>query len=757
MSPALVVFSSCQTSYPFHERHVYVREPVKIGRTVGRSRPAQNNATFHCKVLSRNHALLWFDHKSSKQAAEPSGGGEPPPSQIFTDDIIQFGVDVTESNHNVTHGCVVSLIRLILPDNVEACHRSDGSPAPSPLPVERNQSEDRVPELVDLQKDTHTYETTAKEALRRVLQEKVHLGQTLRQVELNISSTEDTCSHLQHLRECAEWELTELSNKYNTALAEKQQEEQKEREELQLLIHNIEEQQQVLQTNRRTKLHLPSLQESQLDAAGCLVSGTLGLGKDHANHSTVSRMEEKKNETVNNVTLHTEDSGSGELRCSEAEPDARLSAQLHEAQDAAASSQRRCVELQAQVQKLQEEVKMLCAERECIVSSAQEEVLLLRGTMEASASEWENERASLQEDLGVVTAELDRWRRSAAEYKQETASLKARLQELIQQSAQTAQLQGELQKNCTVLQTDCAALRSEKTTLQEIMQHLEKELYSSRDQSALLGRSVSVLERTQGELESRLAEQQELHRQDCVRLKAQIDQATHRIKGLQREYEETQVELVQVKRRCSEVEQEKLSLSEELQQCKDKLRQLQERASRYEDTQVELVQVKRRCSEVEQEKLSLSEELQQCKDKLRQLQERASRYEETQVELVQVKRRCSEVEQEKLSLSEELQQCKDKLRQLQERASRYEDTQVELVQVKRRCSEVEQEKLSLSEELQQCKDKLRQLQERASRLPVVDAEWVAFLGLCCCCDGCRGPAVHHPARELLLIPQSPVP
>ncbi|KAJ8333351.1 hypothetical protein SKAU_G00422470 [Synaphobranchus kaupii] len=276
--------------------------------------------------------------------------------------------------------------------------------------------------------------------------------------------------------------------------------------------------------------------------------------------------------------------------------------------------------------------------------------------------------------------------------------------------------EGELQKNCTVLQTDCAALRSEKTTLQEIMQHLEKELYSSRDQSALLGRSVSVLERTQGELESRLAEQQELHRQDCVRLKAQIDQATHRIKGLQREYEDTQVELVQVKRRCSEVEQEKLSLSEELQQCKDKLRQLQERASRYEDTQVELVQVKRRCSEVEQEKLSLSEELQQCKDKLRQLQERASRYEDTQVELVQVKRRCSEVEQEKLSLSEELQQCKDKLRQLQERASRYEDTQVELVQEKRRCSEVEQEKLSLSEELQQCKDKLRQLQERASRL-----------------------------------------
>lgn len=45
---------------------MYLDEPVKIGRSVARCRPAQNNATFDCKVLSRNHALVWFDQKTGK-------------------------------------------------------------------------------------------------------------------------------------------------------------------------------------------------------------------------------------------------------------------------------------------------------------------------------------------------------------------------------------------------------------------------------------------------------------------------------------------------------------------------------------------------------------------------------------------------------------------------------------------------------------------------------------------------------------------
>ncbi|KAJ8372022.1 hypothetical protein AAFF_G00295340 [Aldrovandia affinis] len=442
--------------------------------------------------------------------------------------------------------------------------------------------------------------------------------------------------------------------------------------------------------------HLPS--EVQSAAAEWVESDTLRSGTDHTTkHTAGSRMDEQEQSEPMKPALLTEELGHGGVMLSGegGQSVQRLSVRLREAEDQAVISQRRNAELQdvleqkrresqlhalesanqiqalqAQVHKLQAEVKVLRAERESVVSSSKEEVQLLRRAMEASTSAWERESAALQESVGSATAELDRWRHSAAECEQETVSLRARLQELTQRSAQAAQLQGDMQKKCAALQLECTALRADKKTLQDNMQRLEKELHSSQDQGSLLGRSVSALQRTQGELESRLAEQQDQHQQNSTRLKAQLDLAAKRTKGLQKEYEDTQVELVQVKERCCEVEQEKLSLSEELQQCRVSLRHLEERASRYEDTQVELVQVKERCCEVEQEKLSLSEELQQCRVSLRHLEERASRYEDTQVELVQVKERCCEVEQEKLSLSEELQQCRVSLRHLEERASR---------------------------------------------------------------------------------------
>lgn len=36
-------------------------KPVKIGRAIARTKVSENNAIFDCKVLSRNHAELWYD------------------------------------------------------------------------------------------------------------------------------------------------------------------------------------------------------------------------------------------------------------------------------------------------------------------------------------------------------------------------------------------------------------------------------------------------------------------------------------------------------------------------------------------------------------------------------------------------------------------------------------------------------------------------------------------------------------------------
>ena len=46
----------------FEERKIYLDKPCKVGRSVAKLRPEANNAIFDCKVLSRNHALLWEEN-----------------------------------------------------------------------------------------------------------------------------------------------------------------------------------------------------------------------------------------------------------------------------------------------------------------------------------------------------------------------------------------------------------------------------------------------------------------------------------------------------------------------------------------------------------------------------------------------------------------------------------------------------------------------------------------------------------------------
>ncbi|KAL7289219.1 hypothetical protein TKK_0017158 [Trichogramma kaykai] len=120
-------------SYPFHERTLSLEHPVKIGRSVARVKAANDNAIFDCKVLSRNHALLWYesgkfflkDTKSSNgtfvnnKRLSPSGE-ESIACEICSGDIVQFGVDVVESTKKVTHGCIVATLKLYLPDGKEA-------------------------------------------------------------------------------------------------------------------------------------------------------------------------------------------------------------------------------------------------------------------------------------------------------------------------------------------------------------------------------------------------------------------------------------------------------------------------------------------------------------------------------------------------------------------------------------------------------------------------------------------------------------
>ncbi|XP_035750642.1 sarcolemmal membrane-associated protein isoform X20 [Egretta garzetta] len=775
MPSALAIFTCRPNSHPFQERHVYLDEPVKIGRSVARCRPAQNNATFDCKVLSRNHALVWFDHKTGKfylQDTKSSNGTfinsqrlsrgseESPPCEIMSGDIIQFGVDVTENTRKgkVTHGCIVSTIKLFLPDGMEARLRSDVIHAPLPSPVDKvaantpsmysqelfqlsqylqealhreqmleqklatlqrllavtqeasdtswqalidedrllsrlevmgnqlqacskNQTEDSIrKELIALQEDKHNYETTAKESLRRVLQEKIEVVRKLSEVERSLSNTEDECTHLKEMNERTQEELRELANKYNGAVneikdlsdklkvAEGRQEEiqQKglaEKKELQHKIDEMEEREQELQakiealqadndfTNERLtalQVRLEHLQEKTLKEHNSLgiqvddfipkingstekenqarvkesdLSDTLSPSKEKSSDDTTdAQMDDQDlNEPIAKVSLLKD-----ELQGAQSETEAKqeiqqLHKELIEAQELARTSKQKCFELQAlleeerkayrvqveesnkqinvlqaQLRRLQEDIENLREEKENEISStrnelvsAQNEILSLQQVAEKAASERDTDISALQDELQTVRAELERWRKDASDYEKEIVSLQASFQLRCQQcedqqKEEATRLKGELEKlkaEWSALEAECVTLRKENTLLTSELQRQEKELSSSQEQSLALTSDISVLEMSRKELENQMGSLREKHQRDAASLKSQLSEAESQAKDVQKEYERTQTVLSELKAKYEMAEQENQSLAEELKQCKENLKLLQEKGN----------------------------------------------------------------------------------------------------------------------------------------------------------------------------------
>ncbi|XP_068109828.1 sarcolemmal membrane-associated protein isoform X13 [Hyperolius riggenbachi] len=780
MPSAFAIFTCRPNSHPFQERHVYLDEPVKIGRSVARCRPAQNNATFDCKVLSRNHALVWFDHKTGKfylQDTKSSNGTfinsqrlsrgseESPPCEILSGDIIQFGVDVTENTRKGTcidHGCIVSTVKLFLPDGLETRRRSDVIQAPLPCPVDKvaahtpsmysqelfqlsqylqealhreqmleqklatlqrllantqeasdtswqalidedrllsrlevmgnqlqalskSQTDDGIrKELIALQEDKHNYETTAKESLRRVLQEKIEVVRKLSEVERSLSNTEDECTHLKEMNERTQEELRELANKYNGAVneikdladklkaAEGRQEEiqQKglaEKKELQLKIDEMEEKEQELQakiealqadndfTNERLsalQVRLEQLQEktlkdhnsldkliedehltkaeqeiqnlkgSPVDVKDSDLSDTLSPSKDKSSDDTTDgQMDEQElNESLNKVTilkdeLHHVQSGTNDTK----QEIQQLRKELAEAQDLAKTSRQKCLELQAlleeerkssrkqaeestkqiqtlqaQLLRLQEEIEILREEKENDISStreellnAQEEIAILKHVSEQVANEREGDIAELQGELQEVRFELEHWKKTASQYEKEIVSLQASFQVQCkdredQQKNESERCRAELEelrRSVSSLEAECQSLQKENTVLSGECSKIEHELLSSQKQSRDLSSDLSVLEVSRKELESQVGSLKEQNEREAVNLKTQLKEAEKRVQSIQLEYESTQSKLSEIKVSFETTEKEKQTIVEELKQCKENLKLLQEKGN----------------------------------------------------------------------------------------------------------------------------------------------------------------------------------
>lgn len=127
------VLQCCPNSHPFEERVLTLDLPVKIGRLLAKAKVNPHSGIFDCKVLSRNHALLWHengkfylqDTKSSNGTFVNNhrlskSGEESKPQEVFSRDVVQFGVDVIENSKNISHGCITGVLKLYNADGSEA-------------------------------------------------------------------------------------------------------------------------------------------------------------------------------------------------------------------------------------------------------------------------------------------------------------------------------------------------------------------------------------------------------------------------------------------------------------------------------------------------------------------------------------------------------------------------------------------------------------------------------------------------------------
>ncbi|XP_035857714.1 sarcolemma associated protein a isoform X2 [Sander lucioperca] len=880
MPSSLAVFACRPNSHPFQERHVYLDEPVKIGRSVARCRPAQNNATFDCKVLSRNHALVWFDHKTGKfylQDTKSSNGTfinsqrlsrgseESPPCEVLSGDIIQFGVDVTENTRKVTHGCIVSTIKLFLPDGMEARRRSDVIQAPLPLPVDKvaantpsmysqelfqlsqylqealhreqmleqklatlqrllantqeasesswqalidedrllsrlevmgsqlqayskSQTEEGIrKELLALQEDKHNYETTAKESLRRVLQEKIEVVRKLSEVERSLSNTEDECTHLKEMSERGQEELRELANKYNAAVneikeltdkikaAEGRQEEltqrgATEKRELELRIEEMEEKEQVLQariealqadndfTNERLaalQVRLEQLQEKSIKENNSLDVDIVSHGpveepvEDKRSVQTPESQEEDEDEE----DTDTDDGAFGE--------DVDDNCHVNSGGDSTRIQQLiECPPVKQLKETVSSSIHKLANFDEVMDAhlqnnqTAEDDILaspdrLKENQMDAKESDMSDTLSPSKDRSSDDTSDGNMDDQELNEPQNRVALLKAELHRAGLEPEDTEQVIHHLHRELLDAQ-DLA--NTGKQRCLELQALLEEERRSNSRQTEESTKQIQFLQTQLGKLQSdmeALREQREsticTTREELYCAQEEILVLRHAMEAAtaerEREIAALQADLGSVRSDLEHWRDTAAKYEEEISRLQEAFTQQQHQQSSTNQLQAECVTLQQRCVCLQQDCDGLRGERKALTDKLHRLETELSSTREQSLVLsssLESLEKREEVLQDKLgSLENQHLQDASKLKSQLDQSQahthtlqrEYEETQSQLLDLRQHYERTEKEKLKIHKELEQCRSSLKLLQDKTSSPSILQPVQAIFIGL----------------------------
>ncbi|XP_034440317.1 sarcolemma associated protein a isoform X5 [Hippoglossus hippoglossus] len=846
MPSALAVFTCRPNSHPFQERHVYLEEPVKIGRSVARCRPAQNNATFDCKVLSRNHALVWFDHKTGKfylQDTKSSNGTfinsqrlsrgseESPPCEVLSGDIIQFGVDVTENTRKVTHGCIVSTIKLFLPDGMEARRRSDVIQAPLPLPVDKvaantpsmysqelfqlsqylqealhreqmleqklatlqrllsttqeasesswqalidedrllsrlevmgsqlqayskSQTEEGIrKELLALQEDKHNYETTAKESLRRVLQEKIEVVRKLSEVERSLSNTEDECTHLKEMSERSQEELRELANKYNAAVnemkeltdkikaAEGRQEEltqrgATEKRELELRIEEMEEKEQVLQAriealqadNDFSNERLAALQVRLEQLQEKSIKENNSLDVDIDSHGPVEEPVEDK-QSQQTPESHEEDEDEDDTDTDDGA--------VGEDEDIDAVKQLKET-VSSSIHKLANFDEVLDAHLQNN-QTGEDDILAspdrLKGNqMDAKESDMSDTLSPSKDRSSDDTSDGNMDDQELNEPQNRVALLKAELHRVGLEPGDTEQVIHHLHRELLEAQE---LANTGKQKCQELQALLEEERRSNSQMTEESTKQIQYLQTQLGKLQADMEALREQRESTICSTRDELYSAQEEILVLrhameaataerEREISALQADLGGVRVELDHWRNTAAKYEEEIRRLQEAFTQQQKQQNTANQLQVECGTLQQRCVCLQQDCDGLRDERKSLTDKLHHLEAELSSTREQSLVLsssLESLEKREEVLQDKLGSLEnqhlqDAGRLKSQLDQAQARThtlqTEYEDTQSQLLDLRQRYERTEQEKLNIHQELEQCRSSLKLLQDKTS-------------------------------------------
>ncbi|XP_042305100.1 sarcolemmal membrane-associated protein isoform X6 [Sceloporus undulatus] len=426
----------------------------------------------------------------------------------------------------------------------------------------KNQTEDSLrKELIALQEDKHNYETTAKESLRRVLQEKIEVVRKLSEVERSLSNTEDECTHLKEMNERTQEELQELANKYNGAVneikdltdklkaAEGRQEEiqqkgQVEKKELQQKIEEMEEREQELQAkiealqadNDFTNERLTALQGIQVDDFIPKINGStekeLFLSKSGGDCTFIHQFIECQNKLIDEGHLSRVDETKilkeNQTKAKEAELSDTLSPSKEKSSDDTTDAQMDDHELNEPIAKV---------------------ALLKADELQGAQSETET-----KQEIQQLHKELVEAQELARTSKQKCFELQA----LLEEERKAYRLQAEEStKQIQVLQAQLHRLQEE---IERVRKEKENEISSTRNELFSAQREILLLQQ--------------------VAEKAASERETD-VTALQEELQNVRAELERWRKEASEYEKEIVNLQASFQlRCQQYEEQKREEATR---------------------------------------------------------------------------------------------------------------------------------------------------------------------------------